>query len=107
MIIKIWKIPFCYMRFKGTEYEIPFNIEEKGYIELKEFNEDECWHLCNWSCWDANKPNNLFSDVEVANDDIVFHNPKEDKYYLALTSGWHCENTFEEMVKYIKEADKL
>lgn len=100
MKINIWKIPWGY-EHSEVRKRVPFTIHQKGYIEADQFQEEECFHLCNWGCWADNKPENLYSDVEVANSDIIFHNPEEDKYYLALPVGWHTENTLEEMINFI------
>jgi len=77
-----------------------FELEEKGYIEAEEFHADNCWHLCNWDCWTDEKPENLHSDLYVVNSDVIFYNPKENKYYLALSVGWCIKDTLEEIVEY-------
>lgn len=89
MEIKIWRI-------SNTDCE----VEEMGYITAKEFHADECWHICNWGCYTDDKPENLHSELDVVNSDVVFHNPKEDKYYLALPVGWYIGDTIEEVIDY-------
>ena len=85
MKINIYKIPFAYY-FSYTHE--PFNIIKKGYVELDKFNEEECWHLLNWSCWSDEKPENVFSDLSCCNSDIIVHNPETNIYHLALPFGW-------------------
>jgi hypothetical protein len=70
---------------------------EQGYIEVVKFDSQDCWDLCNWSCYQDIKPENLHSDIEVANSDIIFHNPKTNKYHLALPSGWKVLKSLDEV----------
>jgi hypothetical protein len=97
MKANIYKLPFGYFDSK----HIQFNFETKGYIEMEKFDRDECWHLCNWSCWSKEgKPNNLFSDLEVVNSDVIFHDEVLNKYHLAEHVGWHTEKSIEKMLEY-------
>lgn len=79
------KIDIYKAKWNGKELE-PVNI---GYIELDKFDEDECWHLCNWMCWSKTKPNNLHSKITVCNTDVIFHNPENDMYYTPGSAGWN------------------
>lgn len=99
MQIKIYKIPYGYLSTAGLE----FDIQERGYIELGIFDPDECWQICNWSCWSKEgKPPHLYSDLDVVNSDVIFHNPKDDTYHLALRIGWKMTSTLDEMMEYCK-----
>lgn len=79
------KIDIYKAKWNGKELE-PVNI---GYIELNKFDEDECWHLCNWSAWSEIKPDNLHSKITVCNTDVIFHNPENDMYYTPGSTGWN------------------
>lgn len=96
MKIKIFKLPFGYFHIN----DIQFEIKEQGYIEAKKFDRNEFWDLCNWSCYTENKPENLFSDIEVANSDVIFLHPKTQKYHLALPFGWKKFNCLDSLIEY-------
>ena len=98
MKVCIWKIPFGWLTFG---YTMKFTIEEKGYIELDKFDRQECWHLCNWSCWaDGEKPDNLHSDLDCANSDVIFLDPITGVYHLALSFGWEEFKSLEDTINY-------
>lgn len=96
MKIKVFTVPYNYRELKNIQ------VTEQGYIKADYFDEDECWHLCNWSCWAEEKPENLLSDLEVVNSDVIFYNPKTERYHLALPSGWYVGNSLEEITQHIK-----
>lgn len=69
-------------------------LVEHGYLEADKFDSKEdaerFWDLCNWSHRDTTKPMNLFSDIEHCGHGIVFINPENNLWYLALSAGWLC-----------------
>jgi hypothetical protein len=98
MKANIWKLPYGWDQSFGRDIHV--TLTPKGFVELLEFDADECWHLCNWSCWLSQKPKNLHSDLDVANSDVVFHDEIRNEYHLALRSGWHVCNSLIEVVEY-------
>jgi len=95
MKAKILKVAFSYYG-KG----IGFDITEHGYIEVETFDRERLWDICNWSCYQENKPANLFSDIMVASSNIIFHNPVSDEYHFAKPMGWETFMTYESLIKY-------
>lgn len=61
---------------------------ERGYIEMDKFDENECFHICNWTHRTTTKPECLHSDIKSCQHGIVFVNPESDIHCLALSSGW-------------------
>lgn len=99
MRIDIYKIPTGYF----ITDQVELHISPEGYLIVDEFDENEAWHLCNWCFHMDEKPKELFSDIDHANDDIIFHNLEEGKFYIALYRGWRVENTFEGVTEYLKK----
>jgi hypothetical protein len=97
--VKIFLVPFECRWSK----DVPISIQEKGYLEVEKFDEEECWNLCNWSCWTDKKPENLHSDIEVAGSNIIFLNPENEKYYMAASVGWIVKDTLEEIESVARE----
>lgn len=77
------------------------DIVSRGYAYIKSFDLNELWHMCNWVCYSNSKPANLFSDIQSANSDIIFHDVNSEKYYLSLSFGWKSFNTLEEIKNWI------
>lgn len=100
MRINIYKLPFSW---QFDSLNSPLLVEEKGYILSETFNREECWDLCNWSCWCEKKPKNLLSPLEVVNSDVIFHNPTDDTYHLALSFGWFEAKSLNEVIEYCKK----
>lgn len=96
MRIEIFKVPYHYTICR----DVKFLLRHEGYIEMDAFDEQLAWHLCNWSCWSNNKPDNLFSNIDIANTDVVFMNPETKKYYIPLICGWIIRNSLKEVANY-------
>ena len=77
------KIPISI--YINNEFE---NFQDAGYIEMDEFDANECFHLCNWSHWTNTKPAELHSDISSAEHGICFTNPETKEMWLAKSSGW-------------------
>ena len=79
-------------------------IVDCGYIIADKFNEDDCWDICNWSCWSKHgRPENFHSELEVCNSDVAFLNPETKKWYVAKHLGWDICNTIEDATKSLKQ----
>ena len=84
MKIHIYEYPML----AGTEHVHSAEPVERGYIEMDKFDENECFHICNWKHRTTMKPECLHSDIESCQHGIVFVNPENDVHCLALSSGW-------------------
>jgi hypothetical protein len=100
MNINIWKIPHGYLRHPN---DIPFSIQEKGYIVSSFFDQKHCWKLCNWSVWTNKKPKNLISDIDSANYDVIFYNPWDGRFYLSLQEGWLVRDSLEDIIYFCEK----
>ena len=63
----------------------------RGTIDLDcatfgESEAEQCWHLCNWSCWCKEKPENMHADIEVCGHGLALQAPTET--WLSLSVGW-------------------
>lgn len=63
-----------------------------GYAEIREFNAEEVWHLCNWSCWTGKKPLNLHANISTCGHGLCVVNPETQEKWLALSAGWLVGN---------------
>lgn len=81
-------------------------IVDCGYIIADKFDEDECWDLCNWSCWrrKEGKPENLHSELDVCNSDVAFLNPDTNIWYVAKHVGWGKCQTKKEAIEILKKS---
>lgn len=106
MKVNIYKIPFAYLFNNWVELK----IENRGYIEQKEFDAEECWHICNWSCYSDNKPNNLFGNIDVANSDVIFEkyiSKNNSEFYIALPVGWQIiKGTLNDVKQWLITVEK-
>ena len=84
MKIQIYEFPMI----SGAEHLHSAEPVERGYLELDTFDENECFHICNWWHWSKTKPECLHSDIDICQHGIVFVNPETDIHCLALSSGW-------------------
>ena len=76
-----------------------------GYITADKFDEDDCWNLCNWSCWSKEgKPENLHSELDVCNSDVAFLNPDTNIWYVAKHVGWGKCRTKKEAIEILKKS---
>jgi len=98
--INIWSIPHGYLQNPNN---VPFSIQENGYIVSSSFDQKQCWKLCNWSAWSNEKPSNLNSDIEFANYNVIFYNPFDDLFYLSLQSGWLVRESLEDIIKFCEK----
>lgn len=98
------------MYFGGIVMRIPIHIysfgaivpEYVGYIQSDQFDVEECWHLCNWTQWAAQKPVELHSDIGCCSHGICFTNPETKEKWLALTFGWLVGNVLE-ISEYVRK----
>jgi len=107
MEIKIWELPPGWYYSMDKE-KIILTLTPKGYLEMDTFDADECWELCNWRCWmplGSNKPKELCSDLATVSNNVVFHNPEKDEYYIAMPGpeGWHICKSLDEVMAYCEE----
>lgn len=63
-----------------------------GYIDVENFDAEEIWHLCNWSCWTEEKPTNLHADINVCDHGLCLINPVTEERWLAKSFGWLVGN---------------
>lgn len=84
--VEIFRIPYRYIIDKKG----PFWIKHAGYILMEKFDEAQAWYICNWSCYQDTKPENLFADIEVANTEVFFYDKISNLYYVPLRCGWTC-----------------
>ena len=84
MRIRIYEYPVL----EGAEHLHSAEPVERGYLELDKFDEDECFHICNWWRRTKTKPDCLHSEIESCQHGIVFVNPETDIHCLALSIGW-------------------
>lgn len=81
----------------------------RGTIDLNtdvftEKEAEKCWHLCNWSCWTEEKPENNHTDIGVCGHGLALQTPTET--WLALSCGW-MHGTSTEIAEYaMKNKDK-
>lgn len=71
------------------------------YLDTNTFGETEaekCFHLCNWSCWAEEKPEDNHTDIEVCGHGLVLQTPTES--WLALSVGW-LKGTSVEISEYV------
>ncbi|MFK3936644.1 hypothetical protein ACI2JA_03890 [Alkalihalobacillus sp. NPDC078783] len=101
MKVQVYSIPFGYQTNKVLRSNTLLTFKDRGSIEVDRFSCDELFHLCNWSCWTSEKPRNINSDIEVANSDVIFHDPVNDVYHLALPFGWEVRKTKSELADYL------
>lgn len=59
-----------------------------GFAEVDKFDADEIFHLCNWSCWTQEKPDNLHADIDYCGHGLCLVNPITQQRYLAKSVGW-------------------
>lgn len=94
---------------KGVCMKVPIHIakggklEPAGYAEVEVFDAEALWHLCNWSCYQEEKPDNLFSEIEYCGHGICFTNPETDQKWLALSFDWYVTDNMREIEKYVTQ----
>lgn len=90
-----------YVKKVGSEIRYPYG----GYIEIENFDAEECFNLLNWFHWAEEKPENVFSKIDSCGSGIIFYNPEEHELHLALPMGWAIfkswEKLKEDVCKYI------
>lgn len=66
-----------------------------GYIEMDEFDAEECFNLCNWIHWTEKKPDYVHTDIESCNHGLIVYNPEKKEYWLALSHDWIHGKSYE------------
>lgn len=74
----------------------------RGYVEMKTFDAEDIFNLCNWSHWSEEKPEVLHSDIDHCGHGLIIYNPNEKEYWLSLSVGWLRGNN-KKIIKYVKE----
>ncbi|MCM1216011.1 MAG: hypothetical protein NC548_16000 [Lachnospiraceae bacterium] len=73
-----------------------------GYLKLVKFDRDECWHLCNWSCWTKEKPNHLYTKITSCSTDVIFYDQDTKRFHIPMGIGWEEADTLEDAVNIWK-----
>ncbi|AIY85256.1 hypothetical protein U729_3170 (plasmid) [Clostridium baratii str. Sullivan] len=95
MLINISKVEF-------TDKEI--SIKNYGFVEDSKFDLMKIFNLCNWDAWCSERPNIMKNcSLSQVGSGLVIENTVTNKIYLSLPFGWKEYNTFEEIIKDIKE----
>ena len=101
-------IPVYTPKFSCADYcgtIIDSNLMDRGYVEiniLSPLNPENVFHFCNWSCWTEEKPENVYTDIDVIGHGLVVKDPITGVYHLALSVGWFS-GTKEDVVNYIEK----
>jgi len=81
-----------------------------GQIEMKAFDAEKCWHICQWENWTDEKPKELLIADKIIADfhplcnfghGICFRNPETGENWLALSQGW-LVGTSTEITDYVR-----
>ena len=56
-------------------------------VSFSESEAEECFRICDWSCWSKAKPKNLHSNICMCSHGIAFQTPTTETW-LALSLGW-------------------
>lgn len=73
-----------------------------GHIDLPTFDRGRCWDLCNWMWWADEKPKENHTEIRTIDHGIIFYDPSEDEYHMALSNGW-MSGTLEDCEAYAGE----
>lgn len=99
MIVHIYYYPII----KQTEDEAFCNF--LGTIEMDNFDKDECFNICNWSCFSDNKPENLHSDIVAISSGVCFENTETGTCHFAKSIGW-VDGSKDCIENYVKSCAK-
>lgn len=73
-----------------------------GYIEVKKFDAQEIFNLCNWSCWAKEKPSNLHADICYCDHGLCLINPETQERWLSKSVGWMVGSE-DKITKYVSD----
>lgn len=72
-----------------------------GTIEMDNFDEEQCFLICNWHDVGIEKPENLHADIASVGSGICFENTETKQYHFAKGIGWirGCKEVIDNYVK--------
>lgn len=73
-----------------------------GYVEVKKFNAQEIFHICNWICWSKEKPSNLHADICYCDHGLCLINPETKERWSSKSIGW-LVGTEDKISKYVSD----
>lgn len=71
-----------------------------GFVLVDNFDKEEIFHLCNWSCWSTTKPANLYANIDTCYHGLCLINPETHERWLAKSFGWLIGSE-DEINKYV------
>lgn len=102
--VNVWQVGFMDRKSSMLKDGSQAVCKERGYVlvENDEYWEEEAWNLLNWSCWTDEKPEDVHSQLDHCNADIIVQKEGTCCYKAAQFAGFKNYSSLDMAVEDLK-----